>query len=321
MAALLTYALNENEELVHIDNVENGGRCKCVCPHCKKPLDAKNGGEKREHHFAHTHGNTCESAYETTLHLLAKEVLLEECTIMLPNEGPQGFPSGLVRLHDIKSEQWDEQYKFKPDIEGITDNGERLLIEIFVSHKVTSKKHKTIIDNNLRCLEIDLNWVEMDKGAIRKYLTEERDFREWVLPQEEKQSKEGDGYGSYQRNPQHRKIIEHIEDLFNKGELFLELRNGIFNLRDMKYDVCEQVSQNFRGMKADLLLYRSSMNEKGHICISVRGRRRNFNQRVPPNLRIIDIIVRNDSDMLISQVISEYDNNVEISGFKFPTYY
>lgn len=324
MAALLTYAHNENGKLVHIDDVENGGRCKCVCPHCKKSLNAKNGGKKREHHFAHANGNTCENAYETTLHLLAKEVLMEECAVMLPNEGPKGFPRGPVRLHDMKSEQWDEQYKFKPDIEGITEDGERLLIEIYVSHKITSKKRKTIIDNNLRCVEIDLNWVKMDKGAIRKYLTEKRGFREWVMPQEENRSEKGGGYSLYLRNPLHLKIIEHIKDSFNKGELSLEFRNRTFNLRKYKYDVCEQVPQKYRGMKADLLLYRSSKDDDGCICICVRGRRRNFNQQVPPDLRIIDIIIRSsisNSNMLDSNIISEYENNVETHGFKLPDYY
>ena len=54
MSAFLTYALDANDELVHIDMVQNGGACQCRCPKCKSLLDAKNGGLIREHHFAHS---------------------------------------------------------------------------------------------------------------------------------------------------------------------------------------------------------------------------------------------------------------------------
>ncbi|MGI6222281.1 MAG: competence protein CoiA family protein [Prevotella sp.] len=71
----LTYALNKKGELVHIDSVPNGNECGCICPHCKKPLCAKNGGDgkRRVHHFAHQSGSECALGYETMLHLLAKE--------------------------------------------------------------------------------------------------------------------------------------------------------------------------------------------------------------------------------------------------------
>lgn len=70
---LLTYALDSSNKLKHIDAVENGMACGCVCPCCKEKLMAKNGGTKRMHHFAHASGVDCEGAYETMLHLLAKE--------------------------------------------------------------------------------------------------------------------------------------------------------------------------------------------------------------------------------------------------------
>lgn len=69
----LTYALNSDGRLVHIDEVVNGQECHCICPACKEPLVAKNGGGVRIHHFAHQSGTDCAHAYETMLHLLAKE--------------------------------------------------------------------------------------------------------------------------------------------------------------------------------------------------------------------------------------------------------
>ena len=78
----LTYAINADGKLVHIDDVPNGTKCNCICPSCKAPLIAKNKGNKeiergKMHHFAHQSGYNCTSAYETMLHLLAKEKIRE----------------------------------------------------------------------------------------------------------------------------------------------------------------------------------------------------------------------------------------------------
>ena len=69
----ITYALNENGELVYVDSVPTGVKCNCFCIKCHEPLVAKNKGLKRTHHFSHTSGKDCEYAYESMLHLLAKE--------------------------------------------------------------------------------------------------------------------------------------------------------------------------------------------------------------------------------------------------------
>ncbi|MBQ3259649.1 MAG: hypothetical protein IJA66_01005 [Alistipes sp.] len=74
---VLTYALNELGQLVHIDSVPNGMHCNCICPACKEPLVAKNGGLKKIHHFAHQSGASCLYAAETILHLLAKTKIQE----------------------------------------------------------------------------------------------------------------------------------------------------------------------------------------------------------------------------------------------------
>ena len=69
----LIYAIASDGRLVNVDEVETGHDCKCICPACKEPLVAKNNGLVREHHFAHLSGSECDFAYESMLHLLAKE--------------------------------------------------------------------------------------------------------------------------------------------------------------------------------------------------------------------------------------------------------
>lgn len=70
---LLSYALNSLGNIVYVDDVAKGLDCDCICPCCKEKLIAKNGGTKKIHHFAHASGVECDGAYESMLHLLAKE--------------------------------------------------------------------------------------------------------------------------------------------------------------------------------------------------------------------------------------------------------
>lgn len=72
----LTYALSAEGKLVHVDDVPNGKACGCFCPNCGEGLQAKQG-TKRKHHFSHLSGTECEAAYESMLHLLAKEKVQE----------------------------------------------------------------------------------------------------------------------------------------------------------------------------------------------------------------------------------------------------
>ena len=54
-----------------------------VCPACHAPLVAKRG-RKREHHFVHGSGESCQHAVETAFHLAAKDVLARRQEIVLP---------------------------------------------------------------------------------------------------------------------------------------------------------------------------------------------------------------------------------------------
>ena len=63
--------------------------------------------------------------------------------------------------------------------EGILDNGKRLLIELYVSHKVDSKKRQIIVDNNLKCVEIDVKYKALNKAELKKFLTNSDKGRKW----------------------------------------------------------------------------------------------------------------------------------------------
>lgn len=298
MSALLTTGLDKNGELVNIEDVAYGKKCDCICYICGNPLIAKNKVPldiaKRAHHFAHHPGCKCEAADETILHQLAKDIICEEKTLMLPKTAKGDKPSGLVRFRSVEKEKWDEEYKIKPDIDAITENGERIMIEFYVSHHIPSKKRNIIVKNNLNCIEVDLNYVALDKKAIRSFLMENADDRVWIGPiYNERRESEG-GLSFYSRNPWHDKAIDFLKEQFSKGTLCIG-ENKIYNLRDYAYDVCEP-SKMYRKFSLDLLLSRSKKEDKGFIALSIRGRRRNEKHRTPRNLRVIDIVIRNEED-------------------------
>ncbi|MBR3493650.1 MAG: hypothetical protein IKH44_15285 [Bacteroidales bacterium] len=305
MGAFLTYALDEGNNLVYVDNVAKGAKCACHCPHCEAPLYAKNSGLVREHHFAHAKGHECESAFETSLHLLAKEILIETGKIMLPHSEYKSFPFGLVRLHNIQAEKWDDVYRFRPDVEGIMDNGERLIIEFFVSHKVDGKKRKTIVDNHLKCIEIDVNYQALEKEELRDFLVNSHEDRRWIesMPLPTKKTEDSFSYG---RNPQYDIARDLLKNAFEKDSIYImpTLTGELYNLKQYRYDVCE-VNTKYKGFKSDLLLYRSLSNNKGYISINIRGRRRKEGFRYPKGLRIIDIILKHASDDEVHNQLKE----------------
>ena len=299
MGSFLTFALDESDALVHVDDVAKGNNCKCHCPHCGAPLCAKNAGQKREHHFAHAHGHQCEGAYESQLHLLAKAVLQETGLILLPTSQDGVFPSGAVRIDNVQVEKWDEQYHIKPDVEGIMNNGERLLIEFYVSHKIDGKKRQVIVDNHLKCIEIDINYQALDKTELKDFLCCSDEDRKWIVSRPTPPISTGKSF-SYGRNPNpiYGETRDILKEIFDEETIIIypyaasfSHPNSPFDLRQIGYDVCE-VNTRFRGFKSDLLLYRSQKEDKGHISLNIRGRRRSRDFRSPKGLRIIDIIIK-----------------------------
>ena len=111
---LLTYALNIANKLVHIDNVPNGLDCNCYCPYCHAQLVAKNNGKKKISHFAHYHAEDCGKAYETALHLLAKEILCERKVLMLPAY-KNVRESQLIVFDEIEIEKRNDSTNIQPD--------------------------------------------------------------------------------------------------------------------------------------------------------------------------------------------------------------
>lgn len=172
-SAKLTWAVGANGEMTHISEVENGLECKCTCPECDGVLIAKQG-KIREHHFAHESGEECRHAVETALHRLAKEVLTDIPSIMLPDGN----------RHTIGSAATEQRFggQIIPDatisIKGIGI----ILIEITVTHGVDDDKLVKIRKLGKPSLEIDLSSTprNITREELKKIIADETTCKQWL---------------------------------------------------------------------------------------------------------------------------------------------
>jgi len=146
-----------------IDEVERGLKCGCVCPACREALVAKKG-PKVQHHFAHYSGKNCEYGYESSLHLMAKEVLSKAKRIMLPPvyvSFPNSYkPDELIaEPKEVSIDKVELELHLGdmvPDVV-VYSGGKRLFIEVFVTHLIDDKKLEKIKREGVSTLEINLS--------------------------------------------------------------------------------------------------------------------------------------------------------------------
>lgn len=176
-----------NDKIVHIEKIKeldlHGLSCECFCPVCGEPLESKIGTRNRPH-FSHTsNGCSTQTANETALHRFAKQTIQEAAYIKLPDliikeDLPEIqqmkdeyhyhdclFPDGIkivagkeVQLQSIELEKSAES--FIPDITAYV-NGQKIFIEIAVSHFIDIYKFEKIKELNIPTIEIDLSHIDI----------------------------------------------------------------------------------------------------------------------------------------------------------------
>lgn len=186
MVAKMQYAIRDGM-LVHIDDVEKGLKCGCLCPACESQLIARKGKVK-VHHFAHYNSEECSKGIETTLHLLAKEILAEEMCIKLPSLYLE-FDSYKDKelMYKEMTYEFDKVYLEKkfdniiPDI-NLESKGNKLFVEIFVTHDIDEIKLEKIEKLGISSLLIDLSELEysISKDELREILINDVEKKRWI---------------------------------------------------------------------------------------------------------------------------------------------
>lgn len=180
----IIYALKD-DKLVSINDVEAGLDCGCVCPSCHQPLVAKKGNIK-VHHFAHYSKTSCEHAYESSLHLLAKKIFEDVGSIVLPRIMFGNYGAICVeeeKCINVKNVEIEKSINdIKPDIIVKDEEGNKYSIEIFVTHKVDDEKLEKIKREKINTIEYDLSKINklLTYEELKDILLYDQNIRKWI---------------------------------------------------------------------------------------------------------------------------------------------
>lgn len=161
----MTRAYNALFEIISIDSINDTNRDNCFCIGCGCQLSAKLG-VVNAHHFAHRPEHlkpsmltgfnpelACSWSHECELHIIAKEYIENVMKLSLPI----GTINPMSKVIEFDTVELERNLNGRvPDII-TTVNGERVLIEIAVTHKCDASKIIELRNNNLNCIEIDLS--------------------------------------------------------------------------------------------------------------------------------------------------------------------
>ncbi|MBT6339603.1 MAG: hypothetical protein HOJ48_09955 [Desulfobacula sp.] len=172
---------------VSISDVPSGLACNCVCPECKTPLIARIKDDKRQKHFAHSADVECSGGVETSLHLLAKDMMLRYKAIVLPGVNlvdPRIRKQYLFHQQRFRISSADLETKYGDIIPDVLLDiyGVKVAVEIFVTHKLDQTKIEQFRRMSLPAIEIDLSWLDRDLPEIEiaKHVIEAGRHKRWV---------------------------------------------------------------------------------------------------------------------------------------------
>ncbi|WP_045422292.1 hypothetical protein [Vibrio jasicida] len=162
-----------NEQLVHIDQVESGLACGCLCIGCGDKLVAKKGDVK-QHHFAH-HAIDNNECSESVLHKLCKRIIQKEQRIQLPELRVSCRQFDLAGIEHSRNEILDSEIltfsdvllekmegDFVPDVTGINDHQQKLFIEIVVTNDVSEEKLEKVKHLGVPMMAIYVSDLDLD---------------------------------------------------------------------------------------------------------------------------------------------------------------
>lgn len=203
MTKLLQIAIDENNNVVSIFQVATGRKCNCTCPECGEKLEAKNKDKtentileynQKQAHFAHVSGKICQYASESALHKMAKEIISEHKTIMLP-----ALYHYKERVSNEISVTFDTvELEKRIDYNGtviipdaiLTKANRKLFVEFYRSHLVDEQKKIKIEKLGISAIEVDLNFIEPiidgkpNYEGLKEYIENDASLSEWLFNSE-----------------------------------------------------------------------------------------------------------------------------------------
>lgn len=186
--------------LLRAEEVAPGLACGCHCPGCGARLVARNRGKHRRPHFAHHQAPESRACFETALHKLAKQVLLEARELLLPafakppvhdlaghaypleecHAEPRGWAYHTARK-EVRLAELDGR---TPDIVLYGPQPQRpLLVEVRVTHQVDDAKAQLVRERDMAMIEIDLSSLvesDLEPDRFSALVLAEPGNRKWI---------------------------------------------------------------------------------------------------------------------------------------------
>ena len=182
--------IDEYDRRIHKDAV--------LCPHCRdgSKLFGRQGNIRR-HSFAHFNGSNCRAFPQDDLHVLVQDEIASGASIALPDflcdlpgvSNRQGLPSSMVLVGCVKEARYpahDGLHECRIDVEGVTPNGVRLLVEVTVTHETCDPEALLARAALLRpCVEFkcaDMVGTDWTRGSVRQALMDPDRWSWFQLP-------------------------------------------------------------------------------------------------------------------------------------------
>jgi hypothetical protein len=169
----IPYGLDGDDLMVSARNVPRGAACGCRCPACERSLVAHQGASDRAWHFQHMPDaagatSACATAYETSIHRKAKDIIMANTVIGTPvlmarygDRVRQAIPPARVTYTPVAIEAWLGDIQRRPDVLVKTVNG-MLAIEVFYRHRCPPEKIAAFAAGTVAAMEIDLSACSRD---------------------------------------------------------------------------------------------------------------------------------------------------------------
>ena len=256
MKEIVTWAWSvEEKRMVHIDSVQRGYDCGCICLKCGKPLNARKG-DVNQHSFAHqSEYGLCGGLGESSIHQLAKQIICEEKKVMFPSLGHL-IPKGIKFFESVESEKEKKEIGIRPDLIGIDNEDNEWAIEIYYSNPLSENRKSKYIENQLNCLEINVNDVSpnQDENAteLRRFLLERYNNREWIYPNQIKKEIE-----NISVHPDNSSLLstEEVPSLSSNKKNNVPILSGFINIEaDKKLEAMALPAKELKEYKDEIVI-------------------------------------------------------------------
>ncbi|RDI11262.1 competence protein CoiA family protein [Flavobacterium sp. AG291] len=157
-------------KVVHIFAARNGLSCQCRCFECNEKLEAVQG-TKKEWHFRHNSTSSCKGGPETALHQLAKQIIVENAEIKLPQT--------ILTYTNAFMEQ--RLGQFTPDVTVSSRQG-KVYFEICVTHTIDNPKEQFYRNSEMKSIEIDLRQTARDitPEKLKRQLLDSAQYKRYI---------------------------------------------------------------------------------------------------------------------------------------------